>query len=301
MSKKAMQFGWYPMWIRTLFALCVCFLPCCANSRNDLPQSLRLVSYNVRVDTPQDGVNDWRHRRDDVAALIGFYAPDIAGIQEVLPHQLADLKARLTEYEFVGIGRDGTSDEGEWAPLAFRADRFELVDYGVFWLSRTPEVSSIGWDAAFPRMATWAHLVDRRTKHRFLAINTHWDHVGITARLESGHMIRDWVVANKGPCEPVFLLGDMNAISEEESYLALVSPGDGALTDTVTVTQSPPFGPRGSFNGFDVGSAAEEAIDHILFAGNVSVIRHGIITQQWAGRLPSDHYPVLADVSVASC
>lgn len=266
-----------------------------------MPQSLRLFTYNIRIDTPQDGTNDWAHRREMVATTLGFYEPDIAGIQEVLPHQLADLKADLSGYEFVGIGRDGTSNGAEWAPLAYKSDRFELGEHGVFWLSPTTEVSSVGWDAAFPRMVTWAHLADRQTKRQFLAINTHWDHVGVAARLESGHIIREWIAAHKGPCEPVFLLGDMNATNAEESYLALVASGDDALTDTITVTQSPPFGPRGSFNGFDIGSAPEGAIDHILFAGDLSVIRHGVITQQWAGRLPSDHYPVLADVSVAPC
>lgn len=138
-----------------------------------MPQSLRLISYNIRIDSPQDCANDWRHRRDDVAAFIRFYAPDIAGMQEVLPNQLADLKADLDGYKFVGIGRDGSSDESEWAPLVYQSGRFELSEHGVFWLSPTPDTPSNGWDAAFPRMATWAHLVDRQTKRQILAINTH--------------------------------------------------------------------------------------------------------------------------------
>lgn len=114
-------------------------------------------------------------------------------------------------------------------------------------------------------------------------------------------MIRSWIAANREPCEPVFLLGDMNATTSEGSYLALVAPGDDALTDTIDATLTPPFGPKGTFNGFDINSAPQEAIDHILFAGDVIVVRHGVVTQQSGGRLPSDHYPTLADVGIAPC
>lgn len=271
----------------------------CGALRGSEVNGIRVMSYNIRLDTEADGANAWPHRRAALSGLMRFYAPDIFGMQEVRLHQRDQLAAELSGYVFLGFGRDDGRDGGEFSSLAYRRDRFRLTAQGGFWLSPTPDRPSRGWDAAYPRIVTWARLHDLRSGRRILTLNTHWDHVGLEARRESGAMIRDWIEAHRASCESVVLIGDLNAPPSEESYQMLV--GSGALLDSKGLSQTSPFGPAGTFNGFDILRADSAPIDHILVSAGVRVFRHGVLTQHEGGRLPSDHYPVLADIVAPRC
>lgn len=268
-------------------------------SKSDPPLPIRAMTYNIRLDTEADGANAWPYRREAVSALMRFYAPDLFGMQEVRVHQLRQLQEDLDKYVFLGVGRDDGEEGGEFSPLAFDRNRFSLVEQGTFWLSETPEQPSKGWDAAFPRLVTWARLQENGTGERVLALNTHWDHLGHVARLESGRMIAGWIAETRAPCETVVMLGDFNATPDEASFKALSA--SGALRPAKDISDTAPFGPPGTFNGFDIMSAAPAPIDHILVGAGVRVLRYGVITQHSEGRLPSDHYPVLADFAPEIC
>lgn len=283
---------------RVIAMLAAACLAGCAGHRGVDPP-VRAMTYNIRLDTDADGANAWPHRRAAVSGLLRFYAPDVFGAQEVRLHQLKALAADLEDYAFVGVGRDDGRDGGEFSPLVYRRDRFDLGAHGTFWLSPTPERPSTGWDAAFPRIVSWAHLEERATGQRILALNTHWDHVGVEARRASARLILDFIGMNVGRCEAIILLGDFNAVLEEDSLRTLVA--DGRLIDALAASATPPFGPPGTFNGFDIASSAPAAIDHIFVGAGDRVLRHGVITQHDEGRLPSDHYPVLADIEMARC
>ena len=271
----------------------------CGTARAPESAVLRVMSYNIRLDTEADGDNAWSHRRAALSGLMRFYAPDIFGLQEVRLHQRDQLASDLADYAFLGVGRDDGREGGEFSSLAFRRDRFRLIAQGGFWLSPTPDRPSRGWDAAYPRIVTWAHLRDLRSGGRLLALNTHWDHIGAVARLESGKMIRDWIDTHRIDCESVVLIGDFNAPPSEASYQSLVQ--SRALLDSRGLSETPPFGPAGTFNGFDIMRADAAPIDHILVSARVRVIRHGVLTQHNGGRLPSDHYPILADIAAPRC
>lgn len=261
--------------------------------------AIRAMSYNIRLDTEADGANAWPHRRAALSGLMRFYAPDIFGMQEVRLHQRDQLAADLGDYVFLGVGRDDGREGGEFSSLAYRRDRFRLIAQGGFWLSPTPDRPSRGWDAAYPRIVTWARLRDRHSGRAILTLNTHWDHVGLEARLASGRMIRDWIEAERRACESVLLLGDFNATPSEASHQALTQ--SGALRDARSASETPPFGPAGTFNGFDIMRADAAPIDHILVSRGIRVVRYGVLTQHDGGRLPSDHYPVLADIVTPRC
>lgn len=261
---------------------------------------MRALTYNIRLDTDADGENAWRRRREAVSALLRFYSPDIIGLQEVKAHQLDQLRSDLPEFEFFGVGRDDGAEAGEFSPIGISRDQFAAEEWGTFWLSETPEKPSTGFDAAYPRIVTWMRLKDRRSGARILALNTHWDHVGRQARVESARLIRGFIGANKRKCEAVVTVGDFNATPEEEEFKALIG-GGAILNDARRVSMAPPFGPPGTFNGFDITSAEGAPIDHVFVSGGVRVLRYGVITQHNEGRLPSDHYPVVADLSIARC
>jgi len=152
----------------------------------DEPATLHVMTWNIRYDNPGDGENAWPHRKDWVAEIIRREKADIIGLQEVLKGQLDDLTQRLPEMVAYGVGRDDGKMKGEYAPILYRRDRFELLDKSTFWLSKTPDVSgSKDWDAALTRIASWVKLKDKQTGKVFYFINTHFDHRGAEARLQS--------------------------------------------------------------------------------------------------------------------
>ena len=275
-------------------------LSSCATWRDE-PAPVRAMTFNIRLDTVADGANAWPHRRRAVSSLIAFYSPDIFGLQEVMAHQLEALREDLDAYEFQGVGRDDGASGGEFSPLAFRKSRYLPLESGTYWLSESPAAPSKGFDAAFPRLVTWARLKDRKSNAVILVQNTHFDHLGRRARLESGKMIRDFVGANRRHCDAALVIGDFNATAEEDSYREIVAADKGGLVDARAMTRTPPFGPPGTFNNFDIKANAPSAIDHIFVDGDAHVERYGVITQHEEGRLPSDHYPVVADFVPPEC
>lgn len=255
------------------------------------------MTYNIRLDLASDGADAWPNRRQAVTRLITYYAPDLIGMQEVLPNQRQALEADLPGYAFVGVGRDDGT-QGEQSPLGYRRDRYRSLASGTFWLSPTPEVPGKGWDAALPRIATWVRLREQRGGRALLVVNTHMDHIGQTARLESARLIRRWVAANRRKDEAVVVMGDFNSTLDNPAHGAITAPGPGALNDTLAITRTPHFGPLGTFNGFKIAEAQASPIDHIFVSPGIAVLRHATLTQHDGGRLPSDHYPVLADLCV---
>lgn len=258
--------------------------------------AIRAMTFNIRLDTPSDGENAWPHRREMIFALIRHEAPDVLGLQEVLLHQKSDLAAALPDYTMVGVGRDDGMEKGEFALLAFRSSRFEIVDSGTFWLAPSTEHPGKGWDAAMPRIATWAILRDRTSQRLIRLLNTHFDHVGLLARLESAQMLVAWTKAGRESPLPAIVMGDFNSAPDSQAYAILAAPETSGLSDTRATSLAPPYGPRGTFTGFDITREAPGAIDHIFVTRDFSVRRHTVVTQHWGGRLPSDHYPVLADL-----
>lgn len=263
-------------------------------------QDLRGMTFNIRLDLASDGVNAWPQRKAMVATLIAREAPDILGMQEVLLHQKRDLEAALPGYEMIGVARDDGREAGEFSPLAWRRDRFEMLLSGTFWLSPTADVPSKGWNAALPRIATWAVLRDRTSGARLRVLNTHFDHVGREARLNSAAAIARWVAEGPDRGLPAIVLGDFNADPESDPYRRLTEDRAAGLRDARTATRTPPYGPPGTFTGFDITKAPALPIDHIFATPAFTVERYAVITQHWGGRLPSDHYPVVADLRLES-
>ncbi len=281
--------------------LAAALLACCARlpgPAREAAAALRIMTFNIRMNTPADGDNAWPLRKDIAAGTIAFHKADIAGLQEVLRDQLLDLQALLPDYGWVGVGRDDGRESGEYNPIFYLKARFELLASSTFWLSETPDRPGVkGWDAACPRVVTWARLRDRWTGRTLVAFNTHFDHIGETARRESAALVlqRMPIIAAG---RPVVLTGDLNCTREDAAYRTLVF-GNGAfsvLRDARGAARGVPYGPPYSFNGFRPEVRPGPPIDHIFVGPSFEVLRAGVLPGAWGGRFVSDHNPVLAEV-----
>jgi endonuclease/exonuclease/phosphatase family metal-dependent hydrolase len=285
--------------------------------------AIRVLSYNVRYANRGDHHDAWHDRRDAVARLVRFHRPDVAAFQEPLPEQREDLRERLPAYEFVGRGREADG-EGEGCPIAVRADRWEIADGDTFWLSETPDRESVGWDAAHPRIATWARVRAADGTAEFLLVNTHFDHVSATARRESARLIRKRLPkladegADAGPdagepagSPPVALVGDLNCTPGSDPHRILLGDdpeagsggrgnagGDGlALRDAAAVADLR-HGPETSLTDF-ARLIDGRRIDHALVSPAFDVAAFATLADRDdRGRYPSDHLPILAGLSL---
>ena len=261
--------------------------------------AVRIMTFNIRYNNPRDGANAWPRRKDVVAKIISDNQVDIAGLQEALPGQIKDLQKRLPQYAWYGVGRDDGKTKGEFAPIFYRKDRFEVIDKSVFWLSKTPEaVGSKSWDAAITRIATWMKLKDKATGKSLLVVNTHFDHRGQQARIHSAELLRKRIDRLAGNM-PVVLLGDFNTTPGSEPFVKLTQAKNDVtpnppLTDSRDLTSAKPEGPNSTWNGFQA-IVPNHRIDFIFIRGNIQVARHRTLDARNEGRFPSDHLPVVID------
>lgn len=264
-----------------------------AEQKTEKSKSMNVMSWNIRYNNLLDGVNAWKHRKDWVAEIIIKQKVDIAGLQEVRLEQLNDLKKRLPEMDVYGVGRDDGKTRGEHTPIFYRNDRFELLDKGTFWLSKTPEkVASRDWDAAITRIVSWVKLKDKNTNALFYFINTHFDHRGKVAREESAKLILEQV-KKKFSDHPVILTGDFNTTPDTLAYKTLIGneKKETVFHDALTQSEEKPTGPDSTWNGFRA-IIPKRRIDFIFVTKKVKVLQHRILDEQREKRFPSDHLAV---------
>lgn len=261
---------------------------------SDKAEPIDVMSFNVRYDNAGDSLNSWSHRKDRVAKAILFYDAEIVGTQEVLHHQLEDMKQQLPGYDVIGVGREDGKERGEYSALWYKKDRFDMLDSGYFWLSETPEVAgSKGWDGACERIASWAKLKDKLTGKELFALNTHLDHVGVAARREGVTLVLN-KVKELGAGLPVIVTGDFNAEPTSDVVRHVTDATDpNHLTDARNVSPIV-YGPDWTFHDFGrVPMAERERIDYIFVNDKVKVQRYGILAEQENNDYLSDHAPVL--------
>jgi len=154
-------------------------------------QQMNIITFNVRYNTANDGINAWPNRIEMVSGLLNFHEPDIFGLQEALYEQITDIQDKCPQYEWFGVGRDDGEKAGEFSPIFFNKSKFILLKKGNFWLSENCEKPGLGWDAACNRVVAWGKFQSKVTGKQFLVFNTHFDHKGVEARKNSAILIRN--------------------------------------------------------------------------------------------------------------
>ncbi|MEQ6121119.1 endonuclease/exonuclease/phosphatase family protein [Reichenbachiella sp. MALMAid0571] len=255
-------------------------------------QPVHLMTYNIRYANENDGENIWDNRKDKIVKMINYYEPGIVGIQEGLLKQVEYLDKSLKDFNFVGVGREDGKKQGEYAAIFYNKKKYKVMENTTFWLSETPEKVSVGWDAALERICTYALFKDKQTGKTFWVFNTHFDHRGDQARVNSAKLILEMINKKTDLSKhPVVLMGDLNLTPEKEGIQTLKSQ----LSDSKMISEKEPYGPIGTSNGFDTSRIMTGRIDYI-FVKNLKVKQYAQLNDRRDNNLyPSDHIPVLIE------
>lgn len=251
-------------------------------------QELEVMTFNIRYDNVNDGEDRWSERKESVAQLIKFYRPQVIGIQEALESQIEYLDSASSDYTYVGVGRDDGQTKGEFSPILYDSTLLTLRDKGTFWLSPTPDEVSVGWDAALPRVCTYALLERKSDQKLFWVFNTHFDHIGEQARLNSAALIVRMSKQFNISEAPMFIMGDLNSKPEDGPIKLLNNNVKDARVNSMST-----YGPEGTFFGFDLSAQALDRIDYIFGKGLTFNQYQVIDDRRPNNRHVSDHLPVL--------
>ena len=292
----------------SLFCIVVAFLSSsCAANTDDVSAELKVMTFNIRYGTANDGDNSWPNRSHVVIDVIREFSPDVLGLQEALRFQLDELLVGLGDYSEIGVGRDDGMEAGEYAAILYRSERFDVHESGTFWFSDTPDVpGSSSWGNNITRVCTWAHFIDRTTSRGLYVYNVHLDHESQPSREHSAELLVSRI-QSRDQSDPVIVTGDFNA--GENNSVQLYLTGELERASTGPGTAPPPSGLQdtyrvlhpddsavGTFNSFQ-GSTTGDKIDAVLVSSEWRVSEAQIIHTAVNGRYPSDHFPVVAVIS----
>lgn len=252
---------------------------------------MKIMSFNIRCWNVGD--EPWRERIDIVCRTILESGADSIGLQEATPEWMDELKAKIGHmYDYVGIGRDDGKNEGEYSPVFYLKDKYEVIDSGNFWLSETPDEVSFGWDAVCRRICSWARLKSKQSGKEYVHINTHFDHRGIEARRNSVDMII--AHAKTFTDVPAVFTADMNVVEGTENYNQFVN--SGYFNDTKKL--APDTMHYCTYHDTKPEEHAEDVIDYIMINDGFEAEKYVVMIEGIDGRFVSDHYPIYAELKI---
>lgn len=269
------------------------------------------ATYNIRYAATEDVAkgNGWNQRAPIISAMMRFHDFQIVGLQEVQKKQLNDIMERMPGYAYIGVGNKDGKSSGEYNPIIYRSDLFEVIESGTFWLSETSDTPSMGWDAKHYRICTWALFKHIASGKEFYFMNTHLDNAGSLAKTNGAKLLRKQIDAFRKEY-PVVLTGDFNSDEVSEPYKTIL--GKRYVQDAYEAADLV-YALNGTYNGFQSDRYAPRRIDHIFLTGEFKVKMYGVLTDSYRlkvedndpasanskkkkdvyeVKIPSDHFPV---------
>ena len=257
-----------------------------ANKEKKDDNTLKVMSYNIRLGSANDGTNSWGLRYPATAEMIEDQMPDIFGVQEALASQIRFIEDNFVNYKSVGVGREDGKKDGEHMSIFWNKKTVSLLKWGTFWLSETPDKPSMGWDAACKRTATWALMKCKKTGKKFYYVNTHLDHKGVEAQKNGLKLIVDRIDDINPEGYPMILTGDFNITPDNPNLVEL----DSKMQSVRKVAEKTDN--HDTFNGWGKGKGV---IDYIYASGFSAYPEYQTVTKRYADRkFVSDHYPICA-------
>ncbi|WP_171593985.1 endonuclease/exonuclease/phosphatase family protein [Marinifilum caeruleilacunae] len=254
---------------------------------------INAASLNIRYSNNTDGINNWDHRKQWVVDFIYFFDIDLIGLQEEKNDQTAELRTLLSA-DYGMIGKASSSQPGyEYNGIYYKTENIELLESGRFWLSETPDVESVGWDAKYHRQVTWGKFRHKASNNEFYFFNTHFSHVGETARENSAILLKNKIKSiAKGAA--VIATGDFNLRPNSSSYNILTQDSDSAKKlSEGRILVDRPYNALCTGHCFGTCYKVGKIVDYVFVNDKIDVEKYGILTEQREGVFLSDHYPIL--------
>ena len=255
---------------------------------------VKIMTFNLRKNTELDGDNAWPYRMKAAVQMVKRHDADMIGIQEGLHGMLEDLARLLPEYAWIGEGREGGT-KGEYAAILYKKSKWNAGAMGHFSLSEHPEQLGVkSWNASHTRMCTWVTLKSQ-TGDEFATFNTHLDHLSEEAQHKGMELIRERMQTFRNRTAlPVVLTGDFNVYPDHAVVTGLEQEG---YRNAYSVLRQENRDVGATFHDFQ-GSESEEKepIDYIFVSPEWEIRHVTIDREQYEGKYPSDHYPVIAEL-----
>lgn len=303
------------MWVRFIGVAAALFLVAACEREKRIPRAVVVsedgamvvsaITFNIRYENGGDkGWRSWGERVVGIVKMLRAEQPDFLGIQEGLHGQVADLRASLPDYGFVGTGRSDGGRKGEYSGIFYQRDRFAVDGdkSGMTWLSDSPDkAGSMTWGNDIPRVATWARLLDRTSGQGIWVVNMHLDHRNQLSREKGVRLMAERLVRMNPDEDPVVWMGDFNAV-EGNSAMAFLGgkrtpipavKGFDGMVETFDVLNAG-LKERGTLHFWMSDPNRQWKVDHIFISKGGEVLRSEILR----GGEPylSDHFPVTATV-----
>ncbi|MBD9293923.1 MAG: endonuclease/exonuclease/phosphatase family protein [Bacteroidales bacterium] len=271
--------------ILAIIAFALTFIPA-ARAAGDTPDEITVISYNIRMGEAKDGTNSWEYRYPASALMIDDQKPDVFGLQEAFDYQVKYMDEYCQGYKCVGVGREDGKHKGEHMSIFYNTKTVQLLKWGTYWLSETPDKPSKGWDAACVRTATWTLMKDKKNGKKFYYVNTHLDHVGREAQRKGLELIVNKIKEMNKEGYPMILTGDFNVEPTDSVLDGLNSMMTSARESAVKTDKDY------TYNGWGKSKAT---IDYIYYSGFSAAPVFEVVRKPYMERtFISDHFPVKA-------
>ena len=262
---------------------------------------IKVMTFNVRVDFIFDIWNRWDNRKDIVFDILADNAADVMGLQEITDFQIQQVHQALPQYDYYAVGRNDGNQKGECCAIFYRKNRFKLVDSGTFWFSDTPlKPGTKYFRTIFPRICSWVYLVEKDENIGFYVYNIHLSKISQSSREKSVELLLKQIASRSKMQEPFIVMGDFNM--ELDNFAMKYLQGINCQNPYLKMKEAWQFlhpdksFDIGTFHDF-TGCLSGPKIDHI-FIGNACAFEVNIDRRNVDGQYPSDHFPVIANISL---
>ncbi len=260
-------------------------------------EEVKVISFNLDANESTLG-----ERSERLLPLILTFEPDSIGVQEARGSWNNKLNRGLVAKGYTRVGVDaGGNSNGSSAYFAtyifYKTDKYELLDSGTFWMSKTPDVPSI-YDSTVDcnRTCTWALLENKETGFRYVHMNTHLDWMNMEVNKIQVSMIREQIERFEAMGYPVFATGDYNCDEGTASYKEMLK--SEVVADSKHVAEKTmDLGTYPSYGQYDV--TVEKPIDYVFVTKDMmEVHEYKVIDEKPGGEYVSDHNGLFVHATV---
>lgn len=321
------------MGVQTLINACktttdgkVDFATCCANTAKTVTfgtdklammdgAEYRIMSFNVwryQFESSVSGIKD-PSRLENAKNTVLYYDPDVLGLQEYCTEWTANFTPWLQNNGYTVIGNEKVSEQDDtttfytesqnYAPLAFKTEKFELIASGWQRLGGTYNLSAEYANYYPGHNITWAVLKDKTTGDQMIVTSTHFyqhngdpgaDTVRDGCATELVNLVKS--LKEQYKCA-VISVGDYNTTEKKNTYSIIQN--SGVVTDARYVATKE-YAVSGGYHNWGeciVPAGTAQAIDHAFVSSEVGVIRHKLGLSQMTADA-ADHFPLFIDITV---